>query len=80
MGMLLYMMEMEMAQKADKGVAKKVAPSPPKKEEKKPAQSLEDIKKMSGPKIRKFAKENGVENPEEYTVSELKAILCEKFS
>ena len=68
-----------------KGVTKKVAPSSPaeKKVESKttiPGISIKDIKAMNGTKIRKLAKEQGIENPEELTVGELKAILCEKFS
>lgn len=71
----------------DDGVVDKATPSPV-KEEKIPTQEIEveaeitasEIQKMTGPKIRKFAKENGVDNPEEFTVAELKAILCEKFS
>lgn len=39
-----------------------------------------DIKMMNGAKVRKLAKENGIENPEELTVGELKAILTEKYS
>ena len=70
------------------GAAVKAAPSPSNevKEEKKNAEdprkgiTVEDIKAMNGTKIRKFAKDNGVENPEDLTVNELKAILCEKFS
>ena len=73
------------------GAANEVAPSPSlkKAEEKKPSEeakseeltlTAEDINKMTGPKIRKLAKENGIENPEELTVGELKAILCEKYS
>ena len=72
----------------DKGVTKKVAPSPSPKIEEEPkvvakdefAITAEEIKKMTGAKLRRFAKENGVEDPEELTVGELKAILCEKFS
>lgn len=84
MGMLLYMTELEMAQKVNKGVAEKVAPSSTKVEIKPEQTELEftaeEIKKMTGPKLRKLAKKNGVDSPEEYTVAELKAILCEKYS
>jgi hypothetical protein len=70
-----------------RGAAKAVAPSPSEKRvaEEKPqntetAVSAEDIKKMNGAKLRKLAVENGIENPEELTVGELKAILIEKYS
>ena len=66
------------------GAPKEVAPSPSteKKEvvrAKDPEISPKDIKAMNGNKVRKLAKEQGIENPEELTVGELKAILCEKF-
>lgn len=71
------------------GVTEEVAPSPSlkKAEEKKAPKeakseefeiTAEEINKMTGPKLRKLAKENGIENPEELTVGELKAILCNK--
>ena len=69
------------------GVAKTVAPSVSEKkpEEKKPVENslvytAKDIKMMNGAKLRKLAKESGVEDPEELTVGELKAILTEKYS
>ena len=68
------------------GVAETVAPSEPKKpEEKKPADkgleyTAKDIKMMNGAKLRKLAKESGIEDPEELTVGELKAILVDKYS
>ena len=70
------------------GAAKAVAPKPsePVKEvveEKAKKANLEytaeDIQKMNGNKLRKLAKENGIDNPEELTVGELKAVLSEKF-
>ena len=70
-----------------RGAAKEVAPSPSEKKVERveePKKGLDitasDIKLMNGTKLRKLAKENGVENPEELTVGELKAILTEKFS
>ena len=66
----------------DTGVAEKaVAPSSPKVEKKevKSTVTVDEIKAMNGTKLRKLAKENGIENPEELTVGELKAILCEKL-
>ena len=62
-----------------KGAAKEVAPTPieDKAEHGIPASA---IKSMSGAKLRKLAAENGIEDPEELTVGELKAILIEKFS
>lgn len=38
--------------------------------------TVDDIKAMNGTKVRKLAKEYGIENPEELTVGELKAVLC----
>lgn len=67
-------------------VAPKPSHSAPKAEGKKeksadkPAITVEEINAMNGTKIRKFAKEQGIENPEDLTVGELKAILREKFS
>jgi hypothetical protein len=62
-----------------KGAAEEVAPTPieDKAEHGIPASA---IKSMSGAKLRKLAAENGIEDPEELTVGELKAILIEKFS
>ena len=62
-----------------KGAAKEVAPTPI---EDKPENGIpaSAIKSMSGAKLRKLAAENGIEDPEELTVGELKAILIEKFS
>lgn len=74
------------------GAANTVAPSPSSQkeekeiiaEEKKEHKELEitasDINKMTGTKLRKLAKLNGVADPEELTVNELKAILREKYS
>lgn len=81
MGMLLTRHYAEDSKKIQ-GVAKKVAPSIPaeKKEEievKDPSVTEKDIKAMSGNKLRKLARQKGIENPEELTVGELKAILCE---
>lgn len=63
----------------DKGATKEVAPAPI---EDKPEHGIpaSAIKSMSGAKLRKLAAENGIEDPEELTVGELKAILIEKFS
>lgn len=65
----------------NKGATKAVAPSIPaeKKEKVETVITEKDIKAMSGNKLRKLAKEWGIENPEELTVGELKAILCEKL-
>ena len=62
-----------------KGAAKEVAPTPI---EDKPEIGItaSAIRGMSGAKLRKLAKEYGVEDPDELTVGELKAILIEKFS
>lgn len=62
-----------------KGAAKEVAPSPI-EEKAEPAFTASAIKSMNGTKLRKLAKENGIEDPEDLTVGELKAILIEKFS
>ena len=35
----------------------------------------EVIKSMNGPKLRKLAKENGIDSPEDLTASELKGVL-----
>lgn len=63
------------------GATKAVAPKP---EEKVVAEetkiTAEDINKMNGAKLRKLAKENGIQDPEDLTVGELKAVLCEKYS
>lgn len=78
MGMLFRYHNDNIDIKADKGAAKSVAPEP--KEEKVERSVVNDIKSMSGAKLRKLAKENGVEDPDELTVGELKAILIEKLS
>ena len=64
-----------------KGVTKEVAPSPKvgKKPEKETEKVKVDLSAMNGTKLRKFAKENGVENPEDLTVGELRAVLREKL-
>ena len=86
MGMLL---SRHYADVRAEGVTEKVAPKPETKvevevkaaeEPKKKEISADDIKSMNGAKLRKLAKESGIESPEELTVGELKAILCEKFS
>lgn len=80
MGMLLsrHYADKQTNVKAD-GATKEVAPAPV---ENKPEHGIpaSAIKNMNGTKLRKIAKENGVEDPEELTVGELKAILIEKFS
>ena len=81
MGMLLTRHYADRNNTENKGVAKAVAPEvPEKKAEKKPTISADEIKAMNGNKLRKFATEKGIENQEELTVGELKAILIEKFS
>lgn len=69
-----------------RGAAKTVAPSPSEKKVEKveePKKGLDitanDIKLMNGTKLRKLAKENGIQNPEDLTVGELRAILTEMF-
>ena len=61
---------------------KVVEKSEGKKKAEKPVVTVtaEEINAMNGTKLRKFAKEQGIENPEDLTVGELKAILREKFS
>ena len=56
--------------KETKGVTAEVAPE---------VSKAEEIKSLKGEKLRKYAKENGIENPEEYTAGELKAVLLEKL-
>ena len=63
----------------NEGVTKAVAPTP-KEEKPEIGITATAIKSMNGPKLRKLAKEYGIDNPEELTVGELKAILIEKFS
>lgn len=78
MGMLL---SRHYADKAE-GAIKEVAPEPSVGvKEDKPEHGIpaSAIKSMNGTKLRKLAAENGIENPEELTVGELKAILIEKF-
>lgn len=64
------------------GAPKEVAPSSvkeksaPKAKEKAPAITEEVINAMNGTKLRKLAKENGIDNPEDLTAGELKAVLC----
>lgn len=75
--------------KVNTGAAKEVAPTiPESKVQEVVAESKskdleitsDDIKKMNGARLRKLAKVNGIADPEELTVNELKAILCEKYS
>ena len=61
-----------------KGAAKEVAPEPEKKTENGPTAS--DIRGMSGVKLRKIAKDYGIEDPDDLTVGEIKSILIEKLS
>ena len=71
--------------KATGAIEKSVAPKPTPKVAPKTAPEAEikltakDIKMMTGAKLRKLAKQYGVENPEELTVGELKAVMCEKI-
>lgn len=62
------------AQTENKGVTttKAVAPSPSNKEF-----TEEKINSMNGTQLRKLATKNGIDNPEELTVGELKAVLCD---
>lgn len=83
MGMLLYMMEQQMKEKAA-GATEQVAPKPvPEevveevKEEK--AVSRGDIQKMNVATVRAYAKEQGIEDADEYTGAELKRILIDKL-
>ena len=91
MGMLLtrhYADREKNEQIREKGVTKEVAPTPSAEENANAnaninmnaSVSVDDIKAMSGTKLRKIAAQNGIENPEDLTVGELKAILVEKFS
>jgi len=66
--------------KAD-GVTEKVAPKPveeKKAEKSEPTITAEKINSMNGASLRKLAKENGVKDPEELTVKELRAILLDE--
>jgi len=65
-----------------KGAApKESAPAPTRVESKhEPEFTPEKINAMNGAQLRKVAVKYGIENPEEFTVKELKAALCEKFS
>ena len=80
MGMLLtrhYRTDNANANK-EVGVAKEVAPIPEKPEPKKKSEYTEEqIKAMNGTALRKLAEKNGVENPEELTAKELKAVLVD---
>ena len=64
-----------------KGVTAEVAPSPKvgKKSASAEKENAIDLDAMNGTKLRKLAKENGVENPEELTVGELRSVLREKL-
>ena len=69
----------------NEGVTKAVAPEVQAKEEKKADKpettiTAEEIDSMNGTKLRKFAKEHGVDKPEDLTVGELRAVLHEMFS
>lgn len=67
-------------------VAPKPSHSAPKAEGKKSADkpeniiTAEEINAMNGTKLRKFAKDQGIDKPEDLTVGELRAVLLEKFS
>ena len=78
MGMLFRYHNNNIDKEINKGVAEEVAPNTSEKVENKLTAS--EIKAMNGTKLRKLASENGIENPEDLTVGELKAILVEKFS
>lgn len=62
-----------------KGVTKEVAPSPKVGKKSEESTDTVDLNAMTGAKLRKFAKENGVESPEDLTVGELRAVLREKL-
>ena len=49
------------------------------KEADKPVITAEEIDAMNGTKLRKFAKDQGIDKPEDLTVGELRAVLHEKF-
>lgn len=60
------------------GVVNAAAPASVKTEKKTDAAfeyTEEVIKSMNGPKLRKLAKENGIDSPEDLTAGELKGIL-----
>lgn len=79
MGMLFRYHEDNSNNKPE-GAPEKVAPKgPEKKAEKSPSLTASEIRGMSGTKLRKIAKEYGIENPEELTVGELKSVLVEKI-
>ena len=66
-------------QNENKGVTNEVAPSPKVGKKPEEKENAVDLDAMTGTKLRKFAKENGVENPEDYTVGELREVLREKL-
>ena len=69
------------ANKANGAAPKESAPAPTRVEKKpEPEYTPEKINAMNGAQLRKVAEKYGIENPEEFTVKELKATLCEKFS
>lgn len=65
------------------GAAEKAAPATSAKPKKAETENTElgytesVINAMTGAKLRKLAKENGVENPEDLTAGELKSVLIE---
>lgn len=63
------------------GVAKvkEVAPVEPRTKEE-PKYTVAKINAMNGASLRKLAKSNGIEDPEELTVKELRSLLCEKLA
>ena len=87
MGMLLRRHYADVKEVKAEGVTKKVAPKPvevkaeePKVEKKSESKlTAEKINSMNGASLRKLAKENGVDDPEELTVKELRAILLDKI-
>jgi len=91
MGMLLRRYHADVSNIKADGVTTKemVAPKPahsaPKaegkkeKEADKPVITAEEIDAMNGTKLRKFAKDQGIDKPEDLTVGELRAVLHEQF-
>lgn len=75
MGMLFRYHKKDIVE--EKGAVKEAAPDV-KKDEKNDL-TADDIKGMSGAKLRKLAKEYGVESPEELTLGELRTVLVEKI-
>ena len=95
MGMLLYMMDTALKNKA-KEATEQVAPKPThneshievkevppetkeKEKEKKLTVTRAEIMKMNAATVKAFAKEQGVDNVDEMSGAEVKRILCDKL-